>query len=190
MKAVVLNGMESGNGSAGTISDLLAEVLAQRAWDVRPFDLRDLEIRPCGGCFGCWLQTPGRCLVDDTDDIAAAVTDSDLTVYLSPATFGGYSSRLKKVLDHLIFLILPFFQTVNGETHHVPRYRKRPNLLIAGVMDQYDAESEAIFLDLAEGNAVNLSAPRLAAGVIMSKQGRDAAREAIENSLAKMEVDR
>jgi multimeric flavodoxin WrbA len=120
--------------------------------------------------------------------MAASVARSDLTIYLTPVTFGGYSSQLKKVVDHLISLILPFFKTVDGETHHVPRYRKRPSLLVIGTMDQEDAESAAIFTALAEGNAINMSAPRWASGVIIDGQGSDVARETLEDLLKKVEV--
>jgi multimeric flavodoxin WrbA len=188
MKAVILNGMEPGNDAVASVHDILVETLQHRNWEVEPIVLHDLDVRPCGGRFGCWLQSPGRCVLQDTDEVAAAVAHSDLTVYLTPVTFGGYSSHLKKVLDHLITLILPFFRTVDGETHHVPRYRNRPNLLMLGVMPQHDDECEAVYTALAEGNAINMSAPRRAAGVIVNGQGMDGARQTIDALLTKVEV--
>jgi hypothetical protein len=188
MKAVILNGMQPRNHSLTAVQNVLVNALEERSWNAEPYVLHDLDVKACGGCFGCWLQTPGRCLMPDTDGIAAAVTGSDLTVYLTPVTFGGYSSQLKKVLDHLIVLILPFFQTVDGETHHVPRYMKRPRLLMLGVMPEHDAECEAIFADLAEGNAINMSAPRWASGVIVDGQGTDTARQTIDDLLTQLEV--
>jgi multimeric flavodoxin WrbA len=126
--------------------------------------------------------------MDDTDDVAAAVVQSDLMIWLTPVTFGGYGSQLKKVLDHLICLILPFFKTVEGETHHVPRYEEHPDLLVIGTLPQGDAESEAIFTDLAERNAINMSAPRRAAGVVVEQLGLDVARDRVRALLADVEV--
>jgi hypothetical protein len=77
---------------------------------------------------------------------------------------------------------------VDGETHHVPRYRNRPNLLMLGVMPQHDAECEAVFTALAEGNGINMSAPRWAAGVIVNGQGVDGARQTIDALLTEVEV--
>ncbi|MGD9001204.1 MAG: NAD(P)H-dependent oxidoreductase [Anaerolineae bacterium] len=188
MKAVILNGMAPENSPVPSIQDMLVDAVKERDWNVEPFVLHDLDVRPCGGCFGCWLQTPGRCVMDDTDEVAAAVAGSDLTIYLTPVTFGGYSSQLKKAVDHLIPLILPFFRTVNGETHHVPRYKKRANLLVLGVLPEHDAASEAIFTSLAARNATNMSAPRWAAGIIVEEQGWDATRRTIEDLLAEVEV--
>ena len=190
MKATILNGMEPDDTSVASVQRILMDAVQDRHYDVEPFVLHALDIRPCGGCFGCWLQTPGRCLMPDTDEIAEAVAASDLIIYLTPVRFGGYSSHLKKVVDHLIFLILPFFRTVNGETHHVPRYTKGPRLLAIGVMDQHDGESEAIFTDLVEANAINMAASRWAGGVIATDQGIDGSRRAIENLLADVEVGR
>jgi len=43
--------------------------------------------------------------------------------FLTPITFGGYSSSLKKNGgSSKIQNVLPFFQQVNGETHHQKRY--------------------------------------------------------------------
>lgn len=74
-------------------------------WEVEPFILHDMEIHHWG-CFGCWVQTPGVCVIDDAGrDVARAVIQSDLAVFLIPVTFGGYSSELKKAVDRLICLL-------------------------------------------------------------------------------------
>ena len=187
-KAVILNGMHPGDAEVAAVQAMLVEVLEEASWDVEGYVLHQMEVKPCLGCFRCWLETPGRGVLHDADDVAAAVARSDLVVYLSPVTFGGYSSHLKKVLDHMIFLVLPFFQTVDGETHHVPRYDNRANLLFLGVMDQSDPESDAIFTALAERVAINLSAPLWEADVIVEAEGDGPARETVRRVLADVEV--
>ena len=67
--------------------------------------------------------------------IAAAVVTSDLMVYLTPVTFGGYSSMLKGMVDHLIQNVSPFFARLDGETHHRKRYKNNPDLLAVGWME-------------------------------------------------------
>jgi multimeric flavodoxin WrbA len=188
MKAVILNGMRAGDSFTSSVQRRLTDLLEEKGWAVEPFPLHGLDVKPCGGCFGCWLQTPGRCLMSDTNEVAAAVTRCDLTVYLTPVTFGGYSSHLKKVVDHFIFFILPFFKTVDGETHHVPRFRQGAKLLVIGTMNEHDAESEAIFTSLAGRNAINLSPPRWSAGVLVEEQGLEAARDQMRDLLASVEV--
>jgi hypothetical protein len=100
---------------------------------VEPHVLRDLEIAFCVGCFGCWERNPGECLVDDAArDLARAMIQSELVVYLTPVTFGGYSSQLKKAVDRVICLLHPHFTKVHNETHHIARCARYPRLLGVG----------------------------------------------------------
>jgi multimeric flavodoxin WrbA len=166
----ILNGMREQGSPSETVHTALVDALIKRNWRITPFVLKNKEIQPCLGCFGCWLQTPGQCILSDTNDIAASVVQSDLVIYLTPVTFGGYSSELKKAVDHLIPNILPFFASVAGETHHKPRYKRYAKLLIVGVAPERDATSEAIFKKLAERNAINMWAPAWQVDVLTHAQ--------------------
>jgi multimeric flavodoxin WrbA len=81
---------------------------------------------------------------------------SDLQVWITPVTFGGYAPALKKALDRFIPNILPFFTTRRGESHHPLRYQKRRGLIVLGNMPAADPESEGIFHHLVGRNALNL----------------------------------
>ena len=189
MKAVLLDGSLNGEPGASHVRGLVTGELEARGWEVQPFTLRELEIRPCIGCFGCWVQTPGQCLMDDAArEIAPAVINSDLVIYLTPVTFGGYSSELKKALDRNICLILPFFTKIGGEIHHKPRYDRYPRLLGLGLLPEADAESERIFKTLVGRNALNMHAPAHAVGVILGCQPTDEMRAEIQTLLGAVEV--
>ncbi len=85
-------------------------------WEAENLILRDIDIAPCVGCFGCWLQTPGISLIDDAArEVTRKIMGSDLVAYVTPITFGGYLSDLKKALDRSIGLISPFFTRIGGE---------------------------------------------------------------------------
>jgi hypothetical protein len=109
-------------------------------------------------------------------------------VFLTPVTFGGYSAELKKAVDHLIVTNLPFFRTVNGETHHSPRYRRHANLLVVGTLPERDEESEAIFATLVERNSINMFSPAWAVGVITPEEANGALREQMQVLLSEVEV--
>jgi multimeric flavodoxin WrbA len=84
---------------------------------VRRFDLEALTVAPCQGDFDCWVKTPGVCRVhDEARSIAQAMHDADLVLAVTPITFGGYLSDLKKVLDRMICLIEPFVEKREGLT--------------------------------------------------------------------------
>jgi multimeric flavodoxin WrbA len=188
MKAVILNGMEAGDTLMESVQDILADVLREENWETQIFTLHEMEIAPCMGCFGCWLQTPGRCIRADTDAITRACVQSELLVFLTPITFGGYSPELKKAVDRLIPIILPFFEMLNGETHHKPRYDRYPNLLAVGVLPHPDQESEQVFTTLVAHNATNFWAPAHAVGVVTRERSAESIRHKIQTSLAQVEV--
>jgi multimeric flavodoxin WrbA len=117
-----------------------------------------MDIKPCRGCFSCWIKTPGRCVIeaDDQEAILRATAASDLIIWLTPITFGGYAPELKKALDRIIPILLPFFTKVHGETHHPLRYPRRRRLLVIGTQKQQDADSENVFRRLVTRNALNM----------------------------------
>ncbi len=128
MRAIVLNGSRQNDNNMDSIHDIIVDQFAATKWDVRSFILRQFNITNCTGCFDCWLKTPGLCRFnDDGQQIAEAYIKSDLVIFYTPLTFGGYSSELKKALDRIICLIAPFFMKINGETHHQPRYENDGN---------------------------------------------------------------
>ena len=132
MKAVILNGSEKGDAAIDGVHQIIIDELEGQGWEVEPLILHEMEIHHCVGCFGCWVKTPGVCVINDAGrDAARAVT------------FGGYSSQLKKALDRAICLVTPFFTKVNGEIHHVPRYERYPRIMGVGVLPQADKRHPA-----------------------------------------------
>jgi multimeric flavodoxin WrbA len=126
-------------------------------WEAKAFALAGMDIKACRGCFSCWVKTPGRCVIeDDQESILRATAVSDLVIWLTPITFGGYSPELKKALDRIIPIILPFFSKVRGETRHPLRYPLRRRLLAIGTQKREDAGSEGIFRRLVKRNALNM----------------------------------
>ncbi|GEM_PF-387117 len=189
MKTVILNGMEAGDTLTESVHHMLFDALRTRGWEVEPFILHEMEIAFCAGCFGCWIRTPGQCVLKDGGhSVARAFIQSDLAVFLTPVTFGGYSSQLKKAVGHLLPNILPFFRTIRGETHHKKRYAHYPNLLVLGTLPHAEEESERIFASLVERNAINMCPQAYAAGIITQEQSDESRRETIENLLAQVEV--
>ena len=195
MKAVILNGSEKGDTAIDGIHEIIVDELEGQGWEVEPFILHEMEIRHCVGCFGCWVQTPGVCVINDAGrDVAKAVIQSDLVVYLTPVTFGGYSSQLKKALDRSICLLTPFFTKVGGEIHHVPRYERYPRIMGVGVLPQADEESgrindiRRIFTTLVRRNAINAHTPAHVGGVILSSLGEGEIRKEIQTLFQAVEV--
>ena len=189
MKAVILNGSENGDAALDGVQQIIVNELTSVGWEVDPLMLHEMEIRHCVGCFGCWVQTPGVCVINDAGrDVARAVIQSDLVIYLTPVTFGGYSSQLKKALDRSICLVTPFFTKVDGEIHHEPRYERYPRIMGVGVLSHADEESERIFTTLVGRNAINAHTPAHVVGMILSSQGGGEIRKEIQTLFKAVEV--
>jgi len=190
MNAVVLDGSRRAGDATAVVGDLLVERLEAGGVAVRRTVARDLEVAPCRGCFRCWVGTPGVCaLDDDARDVTRDIAASDLVVLLSPVTFGGYSPELKRLLDRSIGVLLLFFKTIDGETHHRFRYPAATDLLVVGVQAQTDERAATLFRSLAARNGVNLHAPTFAAGVISADQGSAMREDAVSGLLAEVGVD-
>lgn len=160
MKAVFFKGSPAAGQDPLSNRAAAAAMAAMKArdWPVKSFALAGMNIKPCRGCFSCWVKTPGRCVIvdDDQEAILRATAASDLVIWLTPITFGGYAPELKKALDRIIPILLPFFTKVRGETHHPLRYPRRRRLLVIGTQKQEDADSENVFRRLVGRNALNM----------------------------------
>ena len=187
MKVIILDGSHEEDKTGERVHRIVINELESQNWEVEHILLRDEKIGNCAGDFFCWIRSPGVCTVDDANrEIASRIANSDMVVYLTPVTFGGYSSTLKKMVDHQIQNILPFFAWVGGETHHQKRYRRYPDFLAVGWMNHADAETEATFRHLTYRNALNFHAKRYITGVVLADQTNDELRSSMRNWLNEM----
>jgi multimeric flavodoxin WrbA len=189
MKAVVLNGTRKSERTSWPVDEILVSTLEQAGCRIEVFVLREEEIADCKGCFGCWTQSPGVCQVNDSGRaVARAIMHSDLAVFLTPVTFGGYSSDLKKAVDRLIPSIAPLL--LRMEEADEPLFNeKSPRLLGVGLMEREDPEGERLFHSLVRRNAATFHSPAHAAGVVMPGKGEEEIRAQILDLLSRTEVN-
>jgi len=170
MKTTILNGATGDDTLTRRVTDTLIGLLQKSGCEVEEIRLEKLDIAPCLGCFSCWVKTPGVCVIDDAGrDVAKKAIQRDLLTFVTPITFGGYSFHLKKAVDRLIPLILPYFQLVGGEIHHQKRYAQYPLLLGLGTLPEPNEAQEQLFRTLVRRNAINFHSPNHAATVICSQ---------------------
>jgi len=167
MKTLILDGSHANDPHAVNITNALHKYLP----DAETIIVREQIISNCAGDFFCWVRNPGICNTnDDNRIIAEKIMQSELVIYLTPGTFGGYSSELKRMVDHQIQNILPFFANINGEVHHQKRYNQYPNTLTIGWMDESNAQAEAVFRHLVHRNAINMYAKTSVCGLVIGDQ--------------------
>jgi len=188
-KVVILDGCALPDRDLAPILGGLSDVLRQDGSQIEIFPLCEMKLAHCLGCFGCWLKTPGMCVEnDDGRKIAKAVIQSDTTVFFTPVTFGGYSPDLKKMMDHCVQLISPYFQMDHGEVHHTPRYAHRPRLVVVGVQRQPNPREAHVFRTLVGRNAINLLPPSYAAEVVVATETAETLRARFEALLTRSDA--
>jgi len=165
MKALILNAFpEQKNPEAEKI---LESELKKKGWRYDVFALGNMDIKPCASCGGCATRSPGLCTQkDEMEKILAGWVQSQLVVFLTPISFGGYHSELKKVIDRLLPLNTPFFTVHQGELHHQNRYEPMPFLMTIGILGEENAQEREAFKYLTERNAVNFLLDRYSAVII------------------------
>jgi len=89
--------------------------------------LYDKNIKPCLGCYACWLKTPGACCQkDDMSELLPAMTSSDVIVYATPLYVFGMTAQMKLLLDRIIPSAEPFIElTEDGHCTHPARESKK-----------------------------------------------------------------
>ena len=112
----------------------------------------------CIGCFGCWIKTPGACVINDQyRDMGERLSKCDEVMIISKCFYGGFSPFVKKVLDRSISYIHPYFEIRNGEMHHKPRYKKHFDLKVWFYGENITEQEKHTAEKLIQANAVNLN---------------------------------
>jgi len=129
MKITILNGNPEPTRFDAYLAELSTLLQAEGHSLIR-FDLRELSLRYCIGCWGCWVKTPGQCANGDAAALAMdrAVINADFVLWAAPLKMGFPSSLLKMALDKHLPLIHPYTLVDHGEAHHRKRYAQYPRV--------------------------------------------------------------
>ena len=82
------------------------------------------DIHHCIGCFGCWVKTPGKCVIHDGyEETGMDMGKCTELILISRCCYGSVSPFVKTVQDRAISYIHPDFVLRKGEMHHKRRYK-------------------------------------------------------------------
>ncbi|HOT45860.1 MAG TPA: NAD(P)H-dependent oxidoreductase [Spirochaetota bacterium] len=158
MNIVILNGNpDPKQKDPDRYINALGADLSAKGHSFQSFQLRDMEIRQCSGCWSCWIKTPGLCAQrDDMPLIYKAVMAADLVIFSSPVIMGFMSALLKRANERFIPLIHPYIALVEGECHHRGRYDRYPGIgILLHRGPDTDDEDIAIITDTYRRVAIN-----------------------------------
>lgn len=92
------------------------------------FDLSKTEVAHCVGCWTCWWKTPGKCVFKDLDAFYHEYITADKALFFVKVSHGFVSSNLKNLFDRMIPIYLPYTTYKTGESMHIKRYEKYPDI--------------------------------------------------------------
>lgn len=133
------------DGSYEKIGEKLKDKLLYNKMEVDYISLENVNVEPCLNCGGCTYKTYGKCVIrDDGDWIYPKLIRSDLQIYVTPITFGGYSFKTKRVLDKCALIMDRHYMVDNKELVKAGMLDKRFKMILVGVnQDTVEAENEA-----------------------------------------------
>lgn len=116
-------------------------------------------IRNCIGCFGCWIKTPGICILKDGyHNMGELLSKSKKLTIISKCMYGSYSPFIRNVLDRCLPYLSPYFVPKNGETHHKNRYNNAFDLSAHFYGDDITEKEKQTAEALVKANGINFYA--------------------------------
>ena len=121
MNVLVLNGSPKEKSDTFRLTDAFLKGFNKEGQhNVTVINVREKNIAPCQGCFGCWAKGEGHCVIeDDQNDILDLYKKSDVVIWSFPLYCYSMPSPLKAVLDRTIPLLkLDMVQSEDGTVQH------------------------------------------------------------------------
>jgi multimeric flavodoxin WrbA len=133
MKITVFNGSphcESGNTHIIVSAFLKGAVKAGA--ETENIFLAKYDIQPCRGDLGCWLKTPGKCIIkDDMAELLPKMRGNDVIVFATPLYVDNVTGIMKNFMDRCIVGGDPHFEKdENGECRHVSTEKNVPKFVV------------------------------------------------------------
>ena len=121
LKVLVFNSSpRKEKGNTALILNPFIEGMREAGAEVDLYYNYDLKIKPCRGCFNCWLKTPGVCSQkDDMQWLIPKMRDADVLDYATPLYSYGMNGQMKNLIDRMIVLAEPFMEVAEGRSRHI-----------------------------------------------------------------------
>ena len=101
MKVLAINGSPRiKNSNTSVILNPFLDGMKEAGADVDIVHAQKLDIKPCLGCWTCFLKTPGQCVQkDDMGDLFLQLFTADVVVWATPVFIEGPTAQLKTIVD-------------------------------------------------------------------------------------------
>ena len=115
MKILGISSSPHKNGIVSTLVKTVLDGAKYAGLDVSYYNLYDLNISPCKGCFACRKEEGKGCVIqDDMQILFDEINAADVLVLGSPTYWANVSSQMKLFFDRAFFVFME-------ETENFPR---------------------------------------------------------------------
>lgn len=188
MKCLIINGCPTNDKTAATCSKYLTALLTEHQISNQHVKLAETYIKGCIGCLNCFFKSPGECRFKDLGrDLPQYFIKSDISVFMSPVTFGGFSACFAKAYNRMVIQLESHLGEVAcGELRRRKRFNTaHPSVLAIGVIPAQDQGAEKIFTDLIQRNTrLHLHSPSYEVVIMSSDQSVDQMKQQLKTSFA------
>ncbi len=189
MNTVILNSIQSDDKLYNILKSFLFEELSKAGFKNEFIDLFSKNIEYCNGCGYCGEKKVGVCVKkDDMTEIYYELANSKIYIFISPITFGGFNSELKKAIDRISPLGVSGYTIYKGELHHPMRYDNPKMFFTIGILDNDYPEQEETFKLVSERLEKAFFSPKTASLVLNKDMNVDSIQLKIKESLEKLGV--
>ena len=97
----IFNGSPRQHGNTEMLAEAMMKGIRETGNEAILFNLREMAINPCVGCFAC-MNGNGCVQIDDMQQILEAYDDADVLVFGSPLQWLQFTGPMKTMLDRLL----------------------------------------------------------------------------------------
>ncbi len=162
MKITVFNGSPRGRKSnSHQIAEPLLEGARQAGAETEEVFLIEYDIKQCRGCFACWGQTPGECVIkDDMAELINLLLDSDYVGMATPVYGMFMTGLLKNFTDRFLPLATPHIRkNEDGTFYHEGRVKRFPQQFFianSGFPGEHNFDLLKHFNDIAKQTGIGM----------------------------------
>ena len=188
MKITILNGNMQ-DSAFDTYVKQTQTLLEDKGNQVAHIFLRELPLKYCTGCWGCWVKTPGKCQSDSaSQEMDEAIINSDFLLWAAPLKMGYPSELLKMAMDKHLPLIHPYMVVDQYEAHHLKRYDIYPRIGLLVEKEPFtDKQDLEIVTQLFQRTALNFKS-RLYFSLTSETPAIDLAKRIMDQSAKPLEL--
>ena len=164
MIVTIINGSPRGEkGYTGMMLRSFKEGVVERGGICHSINLNKNQLKMCTGCFRCWNQHNGQCVLKDPmNEYLKRIRQSDVLVLGTPLYYDNVSALLKIFLERLLPLHKGQLVVASDGLYKHAVIEKNHDLIIMASCDLPEKEHFSIVSDYAKKIAKNLEVDILA----------------------------